>query len=159
MKRPPFRIAIAGVGAAATALAWQIPAPAGSAPRTALAELEGRYSRAHRLPMLDGSDTAYQAEDALEIVRASRRRARLRLTTQFPNGHSCTFEGTGRLSGGILTVREARRGVDGRLCRLAVRRQGGWILWTDGGGSCVSYCGMRGSLNGRLPYGSRIPLL
>ena len=147
-------IAAAGCLLAVAAL-WQSPSPAGEPPRVGVAELEGRYARTHRLPMLDGMGVEYLAEDWLEIDRIDDRRARVRLTTYFPNGHSCSLEGKAMLRRGALVLTERHRGADGRRCRLAVRRQGGSVRWSDGGGSCASYCGMRGSLNGSVPYAAR----
>ncbi len=41
-------------------------------------------------------------------------------------------------------------------CVLSVSRRGGDLLIDDGGGSCKSYCGERGSLsNETLPFSSR----
>ena len=105
--------------------------------------------------MLDPEGSFYLAEDVLEIEAIGRRQARISLTSHFPNGHSCTIEGKAKLSRGALLLRERSAGPDGRLCRLVVRREGGRMRWSDGGGSCASYCGMRGSLNGSLPYGTR----
>lgn len=147
--------AAAAILVLAAAAASPRPAPSAEHRRDVLAGLEGRYAETHRLRMLDPERTSYLAEDVLEIERSGRRRARLRLTTSFSNGHSCTIEGEARLRGGALVLTERRAGADGRLCRLSVRQWSGRIRWSDGGGSCASYCGTRGSLNGSLPYRSR----
>ena len=136
------------------ALAFTLALTAAGSPRDAIEALEGRHARTHRLLMLDGSYSTYLAEDVVEIARIGRRSARIGVTTHFPNGHSCTIEGKAVAQGGALVLAEARRGAGGRLCRLTVRRLGDWVDWSDGGGSCASYCGMRGSLTGRMRHGS-----
>ena len=147
--------AAAAIFLLAAAVAWPRPVPAVETRRGVLAQLEGRYVHARRLRMLDAERTPYLAEDVLEIEQTGRRRARLRLTSSFPNGHSCTIEGEARVRGEALVLKERRAGADGRLCRLSVRQWSGRIQWSDGGGSCASYCGTRGTLNGSLPYRAR----
>ena len=119
--------------------------------------LAGRYYRQFPDATIDGSK--YTGQDIVEIVPVTPRAAYVRLSLDFFNGHVCGIYGVATVDGDALVYRDPRDPDDGgQPCTLTLRQQGGKLRWDDTKGSCQSYCGARGSLNGDLPFASKRPI-
>lgn len=106
------------------------------------------------------SGEAYRSEDILEIAPTGPGAAYVRAHLEFYNGHLCGLTGIAHVEGSDLVYREpAARPVGDRPCVLHVGRKGDKVVLSDEGGSCKSYCGMRGSFsNDSFPASSRRPI-
>ena len=131
--------------------------PSAARPDTADA-LAGRYGSHFKNGDVQG-DT-YWSDDVVEIVRVSGNAAYVRLELDFYNGHMCSVGGIGRVEGGRIVYDDhAVESPSEPPCVLSVSRRGGDLLIDDGGGSCKTYCGERGSLSDQtLPFSSRRPI-
>lgn len=127
---------------------------------TALPNLAGRYYRQFPNALVSGEK--YTGENTVEIVPVAPGAAYVRIHLDYYNGHSCGIYGVAQSEGDTLVYRDpgppsAR--TEGRRCELRVRRSGKSLSIDDGEGSCLDYCGMRGTLSRvALPYGSKRPI-
>ena len=120
-------------------------------------DLAGRYVRPYEGSYFEGEP--YRSEDVIEISPTRDTHARISLFLNFRNGHSCSLIGNARMIQGRLTYRESEPGSDGRRCIFSIWREGEHLRWSDGDNSCISSCGMRGSLaSGSMDYRLRGPL-
>lgn len=120
-------------------------------------DLAGRYYR--QFPNGTMAGDKYTGQDIVEIVPVTPRAAYVRLSLDFFNGHVCGIYGIARVEGDALVYRDPRDpGEGGKPCLLTIRRKGAKLGWSDGEGSCKDYCGMRGTLNGELPFASKRPI-
>lgn len=135
-------------------LAGVAGSPAARADQTVDA-LAGRYGSHFRNGDVQGDK--YWSDDVAEIVAVGPNAAYVRLELEFYNGHMCSISGIGRMEGERIVYDDHGSMVPGEPpCVLSVSRRGGDLLVDDGGGSCKSYCGERGSLsNETLPFSSR----
>ena len=99
------------------------------------------------------ADTAYQAENVIEIVPHDARHVYIRAHLDFYNGHSCDIAGMGRFEKGAFVYHDPEPPLPGDpSCALKVGVEGGKLTLTDratpdGVSSCSSHCGARGTLN------------
>lgn len=120
-------------------------------------DLAGRYYRQFANGTVSGEK--YTGEDIVEIVPVTPRAAYVRLSLDFFNGHVCGLYGIATVDRDTLVYRDPRDpGEGGKPCVLTIRRAGAKLAWNDAEGSCQSYCGARGSLNGDLPFASKRPI-
>lgn len=118
--------------------------------------LAGRYYR--QFPNSTVQGESYTGEDIVEIVPVTPRAAYVRLSLDFFNGHICGIYGVATVEGDALVYHDPRDPEQaGPPCTLTLRRTGDKIAWNDAG-SCRSYCGARGSLNGDLPFARKRPI-
>jgi hypothetical protein len=109
------------------------------------ARIAGRYGRHFQNGRVDGS--SYGVDDVLEIVKLDRDRAYFRARVNFYNGHLCAISGIAHAEPGGLVYHAASTSLPNDPCalRLSERRT---KVRLDDAGSCHSFCGARGSLNG-----------
>ena len=123
-------------------------------PSTALA---GRYYRQFPNALVTGEK--YTGEDIVEIVPVARNAAYVRVELSYYNGHSCSNWGVARAERDTLVYRQPRSEYDDTQCILTLRRAGKSLLIDDGGGTCSSSCGARGTLTAvKLPWASKRPI-
>jgi hypothetical protein len=130
-----------------------------AAPASPVTTLAGRYSKHFQNGFVDGSK--YWSDDVVEIVPVDTNHAYFRADLQFYNGHSCGISGIAKAVGNTLVYTEKQPSYDGGpVCRLAISTKGKSLLLDDRSGSCQSYCGARGSLNGFdfIPLSSKRPI-
>ncbi len=120
--------------------------------------LAGRYGSHFRNGDVQGDK--YWSDDVAEIVAVGPDAAYVRLELDFYNGHTCLLSGIGRVEGERIVYDDHASMSPGEPpCMLSVSRRGSDLLIDDGGGSCKSYCGERGSLSDdTLPFSSRRPI-
>ncbi len=119
--------------------------------------LAGRYGSHFRNGDVEGEK--YWSDDVVEIVPVGPDTAYVRLELDFFNGHMCLLSGIGRVEGERIVYNDHGSMSPGEPCVLSVSRRGSGLLIDDGGGSCKSYCGERGSLSDdTLPFSSRRPI-
>lgn len=120
--------------------------------------LAGRYGSHFRNGDVQGN--TYWSDDVVEIVPVGGDAAYVRMELNFYNGHMCQVSGIGRVEDGRIVYDDHAVETPGEPpCVLSVSRRGGDLLIDDGGGSCKTYCGVRGSLSGQtLPFSSRRPI-
>lgn len=117
-------------------------------------DLAGRYGKHHAIGMVH--EPAIAVDDVVEIVPVAPDAAYVRLRLHFFNGHICSLSGVATAEGNALVYREPEEADQPRRCTLRIERAGSELRLSDGGGSCWSYCGARGSLDGiTLPWRSR----
>jgi len=120
-------------------------------------DLAGRYYR--QFPNGTMAGEKYTGQDIVEIVPVTPRAAYVRLSLDFFNGHVCGIYGVATVDGDALVYRDPRDpGDGGTRCTLTLRQHSGKLRWSDAEGSCQSYCGARGTLNGELPMASKRPI-
>ncbi len=120
-------------------------------------QLAGRYSRHFPNALMDG--TRYWSDDVVEIVPVGARHAYMRIRLEYANGHQCGLSGVAVAEGPALVYREPPEESDDGSCRLRIQRDGASLRLDDGGGSCSTYCGARGTLSGvTLPWRSKRPI-
>lgn len=121
------------------------------------ASLAGRYTHSFRNGNVAGE--AYTSTDTVVIVPIDAGHAVFDIHLNFFNGHECSIGGLATLDHGTLVYRDPEAtGYEGQSCELRIRRRGNRLAWDDGG-TCVSYCGARGSLrDGGLAWSSRRPI-
>ncbi len=122
------------------------------------ASLAGVYKTRFKNGLVTGE--SYQSEDILEIVPTGPRAAYVRTHLDFYNGHQCGIYGIAHLEGADLVYREpAAKQIGDRRCVLHVTQKGAKVVLSDEGGSCMGYCGARGSLSDdSFPVSSRRPI-
>lgn len=132
-------------------------AVAADVPSSALA---GRYYRQFLNSFVSGEK--YTGEHIVEIVPVTANAAYVRIHLDYYNGHSCTIQGIAQSEGDTLVYRDPSPAFDefrGKRCVLKLRRAGKSLSIDDGEGTCLRYCGARGTLSRvSLPYGSKRPI-
>jgi hypothetical protein len=130
----------------------------GAAVPPSASDLAGRYTHSFRNG--DVSGARFTSTDSVTIVATGPAGAYVDLRLNFFNGHECSIGGIAALEGARLVLRDAdARGFDGTPCTLSLWRDGARLRWDDGGGSCQSNCGARGSFSdGEMRWASRRPI-
>jgi len=116
--------------------------------------LAGRYYRQFSDALVNGDK--YTGEDIVEIVPVAPNSAYFRIHLDYYNGHTCGISGVATGEAGALVYRDPQKQYGGSTCVLRLQRSGRSLAIDDGGGSCKSFCGARGSLSKvEVPYASK----
>ncbi|GAB2870274.1 hypothetical protein GCM10027277_44450 [Pseudoduganella ginsengisoli] len=138
-----------------------------TAPEQAMKEMAGVYKHRFRNGIITPgkapmeADTPYESEDIVEIVPYDATHIYVRAELQFYNGHSCSISGMAGYEQGRFVYHDPEKAYDGGPpCTLAVASSKDGITLTDrltpdGGATCRSYCGARGSLSDYTIAGSK----
>jgi hypothetical protein len=109
------------------------------------ARIAGRYGRHFQNARFDGSK--FWSDDVLEIEKLDRSRSYFRARVNFYNGHICAISGIAHAEPGALVYRAAKPSIPNDHCVLRLSERGTKVRLDDAG-SCHSFCGARGNLNG-----------
>ncbi|HYJ53670.1 MAG TPA: hypothetical protein VEW04_10915 [Allosphingosinicella sp.] len=121
-----------------------------AAPAPLVDRLAGRYSHRFTNSTIFGETSL--VEDVLEIVPIDRHRGYFRAELNFFNDHMCAISGVARVEGRSLVYRASDpRLLPGPGCVMRIRQIGARLDLDDGGGTCRSTCGARGSYSGGEP--------
>ena len=119
--------------------------------------LAGRYYSQFPDALVSGEK--YTGENIVEVVPVASHAAYVRVHLDYFNGHTCGLYGVAKSYGDALVFRDLKQDLENQVCVLTVRRVGKSLSLDDGGGTCRSYCGARGSLSQvELPYGNKRPI-
>ena len=85
--------------------------------------------------------------------------AYIRVHLDYYNGHTCGIYGVASSRGDALIYPDPKPNHENAGCVLTMRHVGKSFTIDDGGGSCSSYCGARGTFSVvKLPYESKRPI-
>jgi len=147
-----LRLTLALVAAAMLLLAADRP---GTDPAQSLA---GRYFAQFPDGLITGEK--YTGENIVEVVPVAQGAAYVRVHLDYYNGHTCGIYGVATARADALVYRDLKANYESATgCVLTVRRSGKSLSIDDGGGTCSSYCGARGTFSDvKLPDKSKRPI-
>jgi len=129
---------------------------AARAPDDDLSRITGVYRRSFINSMADG--TPYRSTDEIVIRRRGRASALVSVHLQFRNGHSCEIGALMRYQADALTAEVDPDPGSGATCAFSIAVTPDVLRLAAKGDGCLSYCGMRGSLDGaQMPRSARRP--
>lgn len=115
-----------------------------------LGTMSGVYKR--RFKNGDTAGFAYRSEDIFEFVPISPFAAYIKLHLEFFNGHECNVAGVAEYKKVEAFVLQDPDGPNGNRCLLSIKLDGKKISFQDPNGSCMKFCGARGSFSGENFY-------